>query len=85
MRTLLTALAVGLFALFAAPQNAVACHKGTPHGSETSCDDGGTPTSRVVFVTSDHYDSALEPPLEPRPLPCVGEVGVSAGDCICQR
>ena len=82
MRILLSALAVSLFALFAfaAPQNALACHNGTPHGSEASCDGGGTPTSRIVFVTSDHYDSALEP----RPLPCVGEVGVSAGDCICE-
>ncbi len=80
MRMLLSVLAVSLFALFAfaAPQNALACHKGTPHGSEASCDGGVTPTSRIVFVTSDHYDGALDPD----PDNC-GD-GVAGGDCICQ-
>ncbi len=56
MRTLLSALVVGLFVLVAAPQNAVACHKGTPHGMETSCDGAGTPTTKLVFLTSATYD-----------------------------
>ena len=41
MHTLLSVLAVGLFVLVAAPQNALACHKGDPgipHGAQTSCD-----------------------------------------------
>ncbi len=41
MHTLLSVLAVGLLVLVAAPQNALACHKGDPgipHGAQTSCD-----------------------------------------------
>ncbi len=46
MHRLLSVLAVGLFVLVAAPQNALACHIGTPHGNETSCD--GAPTGGAV-------------------------------------
>ncbi len=52
MRTLLSALSVGLFALVAAPQNALACHKGdpgVPHGTQTNCDGDGAPTTKLVF------------------------------------
>ncbi len=80
MRTLLSALAVGLFVLVAAPQNALACHRGTPHGMDTSCPPPA-PTSKIVFVTSDHYDGALEP----RPGGCELLEGVAAGECICQH
>ena len=52
MRTLLSALAVGLFVLVVAPHNALACHKGIPHGSETSC-------GKIVFITSGLYDGAF--------------------------
>ncbi len=56
MRTLLSALAVGLLVLVAAPQNALACHKGDPgipHGNQTTCD-GLPPLSvtKIVFITS---------------------------------
>ena len=70
MRTLFLALAVGLLVLVAAPQNALACHKGTPHGNETSCGGGGSPTSRTVFITSATYNGALG--------------GVIGGDTRCQ-
>jgi len=43
LATLLLGLAVGLLALGAAPQNALACHKSTPHGAVISCDGGGPP------------------------------------------
>jgi hypothetical protein len=36
-------LAVGLLVLAAAPQNALAGHKGTPHGADTSCGGGEPP------------------------------------------
>jgi hypothetical protein len=54
MRALFSALAAVAVCVIAVPQNALACHKGAPHGSDVSCDDGGAPTSRIVFVTSDH-------------------------------
>ena len=47
MRTLSAALAVGLLVLVAAPQNALACHQGAPHGNETSCDGAGAPGAGV--------------------------------------
>ena len=78
MRALFSALAAVVICVIAVPQNTLACHKGTPHGSEVSCDDGSAPTSRIVFVTSDHYDGALDPD----PNNC-GD-GVAGGDCICQ-
>ena len=80
MRTLLSALAVGLLVLVAAPQIALACHKDTPHGMETSCD--GVPTSRIVFITSDTYDGGLNPDPNPNSIPC--GTGVAGGNCICQ-
>ena len=43
MRTLFLGLAVGLLALAAAPQNALACHKDNPHGANTTCDGGESP------------------------------------------
>jgi hypothetical protein len=60
MRSLLSVLAVGLFVLVAAPQNALACHKGDPgipHGNQTSCD-GLPPLSgdQDVFVTMNDGD-----------------------------
>ena len=63
MRTLFLVLAVGLLALAAAPQNALACHKETPHGAVISCDGGGNGgiDGMIVFVTSDTYDGALKP------------------------
>ena len=42
MRMLFLVLTVGFLVLAAAPQNALACHKNTPHGAETSCG-GGKP------------------------------------------
>ena len=47
LRTLLSALAVGLLVLAAAPQIALACHQGVPHGNEISCDGAGAPGSGV--------------------------------------
>jgi hypothetical protein len=76
MRTLLSVLAVGLFVLVAAPQNALACHKDTPHGMETSCDGGVD--QKIVFITSDTYDGGLNPD----PNSC--GTGVDGGNCICQ-
>ncbi len=76
-------LAVGLLVLVAAPNNALACHKGDPaipHGAQTTCD-GAAPTTRLVFLTSTTYNGALEP----RPAVCDGPSGVLAGDCICQN
>jgi len=61
MRTLLSVLAVGLLVLVAAPQNALACHQGTPHGNETNCDGTGAPGSGVFqFVGfTDDVDNGL--------------------------
>ena len=87
MRTLLTALAVGLFALFAAPQNAVACHKGTPHGSETSCDDGGLWIRARAAVGLGKPEESLEAVRRFRAYPAEGderveEMALLEGDAL---
>ena len=51
MRTLFLVLVVGLFVLVAAPQNALACNQGIPHGNQASCDGtGSTGSVAVQFV-----------------------------------
>ena len=49
MRTLLSALVAGLFVLASAPKAALACHQGTPHDNETSCDGAGA-SGVIQFV-----------------------------------
>jgi hypothetical protein len=58
MRPRLSALVAGLLVLAAAPQNALAWHKGDPgipHGNQTTCDGPPPPDQKIVFVTSDAY------------------------------
>ena len=62
LATLLVGLAVGLLVLTAAPQNALACHKGTPHGADTSCGGGEPPPpdgTSPVLVDSDDPPKAV--------------------------
>ena len=69
MRMLLLALATCSVAMFAAPQIVLACHKGTPHGPETSCNGGPPPPAddQVIYVTMNHGEEvtiATSGPLE---------------------
>ena len=77
-RLALATMMASLVLLFGMPQSALACHKDTPHGAQTTCDGGGTPTSRLVFVTSDTYDGGLN--IDPNSC----GTGVVGADCICQ-
>jgi len=89
MHTLLSVLAVGLFVLVAAPQNALGCHQGAPHGNETSCDGAGAPGSGVFqFVGfTDDVNNSLDDTidggqtmLEMHPL-CQDDFGPQARMC----
>ena len=61
-RLVMVTATASLVLLFGMPQSALACHKGEPgipHGAQTICDGDGTPTPKIVFITSTTYDGAL--------------------------